>query len=123
MPKRSVDDFKPVGAEGLIFQRVGTEGLIVGAPPVYSNEQIDRIIEAAGGLPDGEVTIDTIWEEETGQQTETLPRKEALKRELELAANTFLVVKSFKARPTPRQLAERFQQIAKSFEDLFALIF
>jgi hypothetical protein len=101
MPKRSIAEFRPSG-QWMRFD---------GDAPIYPADQIAKIIEEFGPLPDGLVAHERILEDGSRFETVRVPREVALVEQLESAAMTYGVTAEWQVLPTPRQLAERYRQI------------
>lgn len=99
MAKRSVSEFRPKGL------RIGEA--------FYTDQDIDRIVEAAGPLPDGEVEHRRPVPDGTGFETVIVFRREALSDRLESAARAWDIAAQFQTKPTTIQAAESHERIAK----------
>jgi len=104
MPRRSIDGFNPTG--------LNLDGQF------YSAEDIDRIVEAVGRLPNCNVEHERPNEDGSGLVTASVGRREALAERLESAAKSWHVVSQFQVEPTPKQLADAFGKIEKAAENL-----
>jgi hypothetical protein len=97
MSKRSIETFLRQSGDG----------------PIYDDEVIDGIIEAAGGLPEGDVEHYRLNKDGTDFERATVSRRQALEERLDAAARTYLLKTEWqtKTKPTPKKLAMRFAKI------------
>lgn len=91
-----------------------------GDGPIYDDEAIDGIIEAAGGLPDGEIEHRRLDKEGTGFERTSVSRREALKERLDAVARICLSKTAWPTKPTAKQLAKRFAKIEKAAAKMLA---
>lgn len=103
MPRRSVIAYKPFSALPVPWEQL------------YSNEDI---IEAAGGLPEGEIEIEHVIEVVKVK----LPRRDALVAELEALARSYRVLSELKKSPTAKQKAAAFKKIEDAGRDWLAAL-
>ena len=104
MPKRSIDGFNPTG--------LNLDGQF------YSVENIDRIVEAVGRLPDTNVEHARPNDDGSDFVTVSVSRKKALAERLETAANLWHVNSQYQIEPTSKQSADAFGKIEKAAKDL-----
>ena len=97
MPQKSVSDFKPTGIA--IDHRY------------YSDRDIQAIISAAGGLPQGKVEHESASKDGKRLITKTVERQKALEARLERAAQTWAVDAQFPTKPTDTELSGSFAAI------------
>jgi hypothetical protein len=105
MPKRSIEKYRPTGI------RFRDE-------PFYSEGDIDRIIESAGGLPDGNFEIARVKADASGFEDVVVSRRTALKERLESAARAWHWESQKQIEPTAEQLSAAFTEIQKAAERL-----
>jgi hypothetical protein len=103
MAKGSVEDFRPEYPDGREY---------------YSENDLEAIIRAAGGLPDGEV--DHLRPAEDGSELvpAKVSRRVALKERLESAARYWDIARQYANKPTPPQTAEDFKKIERRANSL-----
>jgi hypothetical protein len=81
---------------------------------IYSVNDIDAIIAAAGGLPADRDNRLHAWSEPSALEPTKVPGREALAQRLERGVRDYLVQKHFETKPTPRQLAVDFARIERA---------
>jgi hypothetical protein len=101
MPKRSIQTFRLTNR----WLRRSGDG------PIYDDEVIEGIIEAAGGLPEWDVEHNRLNKDGTDFERATVSRRQALEERLDAAARTYLLKTEWQTKPTPKQLATRFDKI------------
>ena len=110
MPKRSIEAFRPQGI------RPGHR--------FYSDDDIEKIIDAAGGLPDGEVEHEVLVDGPDGIRYETrrVPRRQALVERLKQAAHAYTVLSEFQTEPTAKQISDAMADIEAAAAKLIAAL-
>ena len=98
MAKGSVEDYRPQLPDDQEY---------------FSEDDLEAIIHAAGGLPDGEVDHQRAAEDGSGLVAVIVPRRVALKERLEDAAKYWDVTRQYENKPTSTQTAESFKKIEK----------
>lgn len=106
MPKRSVEAFR--------LKRVSP------GHAWYSNVDIEAIIDAAGGLPEGDVEH---FADNPNFATHGVPRRQALRDRLELAAHNYAVLSQFEIQPTAKQIADAMADIEAAAAKLIAALY
>jgi hypothetical protein len=98
MAKGSVKDYHPEHPEDREY---------------FSGDDLEAIIHAAGGLPDGEVDHQRAAEDGSGLDAVIVLRRIALKERLESAARYWDITRQYENKPTSTQTAEAFKKIEK----------
>ena len=106
MPKRSIETLRLTGRR----LRLPGDG------PIYDDDIIDGIIEAAGGLPDGKIKHCCL----NTDKADFVSRRKALEERLDRAARTYLFKTEWQTKPTPKQLAKRFAKIETAAAKMLA---
>jgi hypothetical protein len=107
MAKGSVKDYHPEHPEDREY---------------FSDDDLEAIIHAAGGLPDGEVNHQRAAEDGSGLITVRVPRRVALKERLESAARYWDVTCQYETKPTSIQTAKDFKKIEKLLNGVLTVL-
>ncbi len=99
MPKRSIEAFNPKG--------------IRPDHRVYSDDDIEAIITAAGGMLSGEVDHEILIYDAKGfrREAQQVPRRHALREHLEKAAHICITFSEYQTEPTIKQIADAMEAI------------
>ena len=98
MAKGSVEDYRPAHPDDREY---------------FSEEDLKGIIQAAGGLPGGEVDYQRAAEDGSELVMVRVPRRVALKERLESAARYWDVTRQYENKPTSIQTAEAFKRVER----------
>jgi hypothetical protein len=106
MPKRSIKALQPKGIR------------------LYSDEDIDAIIAAAGRLPDGKVKHEVAGDSKKGfrHRTRRVPRRKALSGRLQRAALAYTVFSKLPTKRTPVQIIDDMAAIEAAAAKLIAAL-
>ncbi|MBN8531437.1 MAG: hypothetical protein J0L97_06210 [Alphaproteobacteria bacterium] len=108
MTKRSIKDFKPVGFK---------DG------PFYNDEDVSKIIEAAGGLPTKKVRLLVPSPKKDTGEYMLVDSRRALWEKLENAARWWDVERQYQPSPTPLQLQKVYAQIQRQTAALLKTLY
>jgi hypothetical protein len=110
MPKRSIQAFRP--------QRIRPDHR------VYSDDNIEAIITAAGGMPSGVIDHEILIHDAKGFRREAhrVPRRQVLRERLEKAAHIYITFSEYQTEPTPNQIADAMADIEEAAATLIAAL-
>jgi hypothetical protein len=107
MAKGSVEDYRPAHPEDRAY---------------FSEDDLEAIIHAAGGLPGGEVDHQRAAEDGSGLVAVSVPRRVALKEQLEDAARYWDVTRQYENKPTSTQTAEALKKVEKYLNSVLTVL-
>ena len=110
MPKRSIQAFQPQG--------------IRPDHRVYSDDDFEVIITAAGGMPSGEIDHEILIDDDKGFRREVhrVPRHQVLRERLEKAAHAYITFSEYQTEPTFKQMADAMADIETAAAKLIAAL-